>query len=205
MNETPWDPERYPTEIREEIPRYDELQARVVEATGDREARAILELGTGSGQTASLLLALHPQARLLGLDSSPEMLAAARKALPADRVELRSAQLEDALPEAEFDFVVSALTVHHLSAEDKADLFRRVARVLVPGGRFVLGDVVVPDRSEDAVTPLEEGFDRPDTTQAQLEWLRAAGLEAEVVWSEQDLAVLRADRPRQPPGALQPL
>ena len=91
---------------------------------------------------------------------------------------------------------MSALTVHHLAAEEKADLFRRVARVLVPGGRFVLGDVVVPDRSEDAVTPLEEGFDRPDTAQAQLEWLRAAGLEAEVVWSEQDLAVLRADRPR---------
>ena len=79
MNETPWDPERYPTEIREEIPRYDELQARVVEATGDREARTILELGTGSGQTASLLLALHPQARLLGLDSSPEMLGRSAK------------------------------------------------------------------------------------------------------------------------------
>jgi hypothetical protein len=49
----------------------------------------------------------------------------------------------------------------------------------------VLGDLVVPGRSEDAVMPLEEGFDRPDTAQAQLEWLRAAWLEAEVVWSEQ--------------------
>ena len=56
----------------------------------------------------------------------------------------------------------------------------------------MLGDVVVPDRPDDAVTPLEEGFDRPDTIEAQLDWLRAAGLDPEVVWTAQDLAVLRA-------------
>jgi tRNA (cmo5U34)-methyltransferase len=192
--ETPWDPVSYPTEIREEIARYDELQDRVVEATKDLRLDTILELGTGSGETASLLLALHPAARLLGVDSSRQMLAAAREALPADRVELRLAQLEDPLPAGPFDLVVSALTVHHLSAQEKADLFRRVAAVLRPGGRFVLGDVVVPDRPEDAVIPLEEGFDRPDTAEEQLGWLREARLDAEIVWTEQDLAVLRGDR-----------
>jgi tRNA (cmo5U34)-methyltransferase len=192
--ETPWDPVSYPTEIREEIARYDELQDRVVEATKDLSLDTILELGTGSGETASLLLALHPAARLLGVDSSRQMLAAAREALPADRVELRLAQLEDPLPAGPFDLVVSALTVHHLSAQEKADLFRRVAAVLRPGGRFVLGDVVVPDRPEDAVIPLEEGFDRPDTAEEQLGWLREARLDAEIVWTEQDLAVLRGDR-----------
>jgi tRNA (cmo5U34)-methyltransferase len=196
MSETPWDPESYSTEIRKEIPRYDELQARAVQATGDLEPRTILELGTGADQTASLLLTVHPQARLLGLDSSPEMLAAAREALPANRVELRLAQLQDALPAGPFDLIVSALTVHHLAAAEKADLFRCVARVLIPAGRFVLGDVVIPDRAEDAVIPLEEGFDRPDTAEAQIDWLRAAGLHAEVVWTERDLAVLRGDRPR---------
>jgi tRNA (cmo5U34)-methyltransferase len=192
--ETPWDPVSYPTEIREEIARYDELQDRVVEATKDLSLDTILELGTGSGETASILLALHPAARLLGVDSSRQMLAAAREALPADRVELRLAQLEDPLPAGPFDLVVSALTVHHLSAQEKADLFRRVAAVLRPGGRFVLGDVVVPDRPEDAVIPLEEGFDRPDTAEEQLGWLREARLDAEIVWTEQDLAVLRGDR-----------
>jgi tRNA (cmo5U34)-methyltransferase len=53
---------------------------------------------------------------------------------------------------------VSALAVHHLTAEAKADLFRRAAEALSPAGRFVLGDVVVPARPEDAVIPLEEGF-----------------------------------------------
>ena len=66
----------------------------------------------------------------------------------------------------------------------------------MPGGRFVLGDVVVPDRPEDVVIPLEEGLDRPDTAEAQFAWLRKAGLDAELVWKVQDLAVLRGDRPR---------
>jgi tRNA (cmo5U34)-methyltransferase len=195
VGEVPWDPASYPTEIREEIPRYDELQRQVVGATSALRPDTILELGTGVGETASLLLALHPEARLLGVDSSPQMLAAARAALPDDRVELRLAQLEDALPAGPFDLVVSALTVHHLSAGQKVDLFRRVAAVLHPTGSFVLGDVVVPDRPEDAVIPLEEGFDRPDTAEAQLAWLRGAGLDAKVVWTVDDLAVLRADRP----------
>jgi tRNA (cmo5U34)-methyltransferase len=98
------------------------------------------------------------------------------------------------LPVGPFDVVVSALTVHHLPAEDKADLFGRVAEVLRPGGRFVLGDVVVPDDPQDAVIPLEEGFDRPDSAGAQLTWLRGAGLDAGVVWAVQDLAVLCGNR-----------
>lgn len=183
VGEVSWDPASYPTEIREEIPRYDELQTRVVDATRDLRPDTILELGTGAGETAGLLLALHPEARLLGVDSSPQMLAAARGALPDDRVELRLARLEDALPAGPFDLVVSALSVHHLSAVEKVDLFRRVAEVLRPAGRFVLGDVVVPDRPEDAVIALEEGFDRPDTADAQLSWLCGAGLDAEVVWT----------------------
>jgi tRNA (cmo5U34)-methyltransferase len=199
VGEIPWDPSSYPTEIRDEIPRYDELQERVVESTTGIRVDTILELGTGAGETAGLLLALHPAARLIGVDSSAEMLAAARDLLPSDRVELRLARLEGELPAGPFDLVVSALAVHHLTPEEKARLYRRVAEALRHGGRFVLGDVVVPVRSEDAVIPLEEGFDRPDTVAAQLRWLAGAGLEAEVVWSAQDLAVLRADR-RAPPA-----
>jgi trans-aconitate methyltransferase len=196
VGEAPWDPVKYPTEIRAEVPRYDELQRRVVEATTDLRAEAILELGTGAGETATALLRSHPSATLVGVDSSPEMLAAARAALPAERVELRLAQLEDPLPEGPFDLVASALAVHHLTSAEKAGLFGRIAEVLGPGGRFVLGDVVVPERPEDAVIPIEEGYDRPDTVEAQVRWLRDAGLEAQVVWAVQDLAVIRGDRPR---------
>jgi trans-aconitate methyltransferase len=86
VGDTSWDPASYPREIREEIPRYDELKQRVMQATRGLEPRTILELGTGAGETAHLVLALHPEARMLVVDSSPAMLAA-RGALPVERVE----------------------------------------------------------------------------------------------------------------------
>jgi tRNA (cmo5U34)-methyltransferase len=91
--------------------------------------------------------------------------------------------------------VVSALAVHHLDAGGKRDLLRRVAAVLAPGGRLVLGDVVVPEDPADAVTPLEPGFDLPSTVADQLGWLADAGLDARVAWTRDDLAVLVACAP----------
>jgi tRNA (cmo5U34)-methyltransferase len=121
------------------------------------------------------------------------MLSSARAILPVDRVDLRLGRLEDPLPAGEFDLVVSVLAVHHLQADGKAALFRRIAGALVPEGRFVLADVVVPTRAEDAVVPIEEGFDFPDPLADQLRWLADAGLETDVVWSWKDLAVVRAE------------
>jgi tRNA (cmo5U34)-methyltransferase len=188
-------PDGYVERIREEVAGYDELQERVAAATAGVEARRILELGVGTGETARRVLALHPGARLTGIDSSAEMVERARESLPAEQVdELVVSRLEGPLPEGPFDLVVSALAVHHLDGGAKADLFGRVAAVLPPGGRFVLGDVVVPERPEDAVTPLTPDFDLPDRAADQLAWLEVAGLGAHLVWSSRDLAVLTGDR-----------
>jgi len=189
-----WEPDTYRDEIRVEIPRYDELQERVVAATGGLSVSRILELGVGTGETTRRLLDAHPRATLLGIDGSADMLAAARADLPAARVELRLSRLEDPLPDGTFDLVVSVLAAHHLPGEEKAALFERVATVLVPGGRFVLGDVVVPEDAQDAVIPLEEGFDLPDRVDDQVSWLAAARFDPQVVWRWKDLAVVSADR-----------
>ncbi len=198
-----WDAGGYLDLIRREVPEYEELQRQVADATGGG-LRRLLELGTGTGQTALALLERHPQAALTGLDASPDMLAAARAVLPADRVVLREARLEDPLPPGPFDAVASALAVHHLDGDGKADLFRRAAAVLEPGGRLVVGDVVVPEDPSDAVTPVEAGFDRPDTVAAQLRWLAAAGLRAEVVWQRRDLAVMVGVAPPDQPRGGRP-
>src|SRR5439155_15597381 len=120
------------------------------------------------------------------------MLARARETFPT--ADLRVGRLEDPLPDGPFDLVVSTLAVHHLDPAGKADLFRRVAAVLRPGGRFVLADVVVPERPEDAVIECTPGFDLPDPVLDQLEWLRAAAFEAAVAWTRRDLAVIVATR-----------
>jgi tRNA (cmo5U34)-methyltransferase len=187
-----WDPDGYLALLTADVPAYPELQARTAAATGTG-ARRVLELGVGTGETAQRVLARHPEAALVGVDSSPEMLAHARARLP--EADLRLARLEDPLPAGPFDVVVSALAVHHLDGPGKADLFRRVAAVLAPGGRFVIGDLVVPDDPADVVTAIDGVYDTPSSAAEQLAWLRAAGLAAELAWSHRDLAVLVADAP----------
>ena len=188
MSQFHFEPGTYLENMREDIPVFDELQEETAWATEGVAAEQILELGVGTGMTAKRVLARHREARLVGIDESESMLAAADV-----EGDLRVSRLEDPLPEGPFDLVVSCLAVHHLDAEGKRDLFRRIVAALRPGGRFVLADVIVPERAEDAVTPTTPGFDRPDRLDAQLDWLREAGFEAEKTWSWKDLAVVRAD------------
>jgi tRNA (cmo5U34)-methyltransferase len=184
-------PKEYLDMIRASVERFDEFQDAMADATRDLDARRILELGTGTGETARRVLESQPEAVLVGIDESEEMLEEARRSLPT-RTEFRAARLQEPLPDGPFDLVFSALTVHHLDPGEKADLFRRVAEVLRPGGRFVLGDVVVPERAEDAVTPLTEGFDLPDRLEDQFDWLHSAGFRPTTTWTWKDLAVISA-------------
>jgi tRNA (cmo5U34)-methyltransferase len=187
-----FDPETYLDVIRHEVPAYERLQDQVAEAASGLEVRSALDLGAGTGITARRIVERYPGAQLVGIDESHTMLEHARRAVPG--ADLRVARLEDPLPGGPFELVFSALAVHHLDGSGKADLFRRVATVLSPGGRFVVGDVVVPENPADAVTPIDDEYDKPSSVAEQLEWLAAASFEASLAWSERDLAVLVGDR-----------
>jgi tRNA (cmo5U34)-methyltransferase len=188
-----WDPGTYLALMCEEVPDYECLQEEAVAATGI-DAERVLELGTGTGETARRVLARHPRAALVGVDSSPEMLAHTRghalAALSPERVDLRVGRLEDPLPEGPFDLVIAVLAVHHLDGPGKAELFARVAGVLGPGGRLVLGDVVIPGDPADVVTPIDGDYDTPSSVADQQRWMAAAGLRPRVAWARRDLAVL---------------
>lgn len=191
MGQFHFHPDGYLELMLSEMPGYHRLQDATAAATG-RGAARILELGIGTGETARRVLARHPGASLVGIDASADMLAVARAALPP--ADLRVARLQDRLPPGPFDLVVSALAVHHLDAAGKADLFTRVAAVLEPRGRFVLGDVVVPEDPGNATTPLSPEYDLPSRVDDQLEWLRGAGFAPSVAWAAGDLAVLVGER-----------
>jgi tRNA threonylcarbamoyl adenosine modification protein (Sua5/YciO/YrdC/YwlC family) len=188
-----FDAATYAAEIREDLPAYDELQDELAGASG-AGARRILELGTGTGETARRLLARHPDALLVGIDENEQMLALASESLPDGRVSLLAGRIEDELPAGPFDLVASALCVHHLSGAGKAELFSRVRDALAPDGLFVLGDVVVPVDPALATTPLTPGYDHPSPLIDQVRWLSEAGLEPHVVWEHGDLAVVTARR-----------
>jgi tRNA (cmo5U34)-methyltransferase len=170
------DPDRYVDRIRAALLRYDELQEASIAAIPFQPGR-VLELGIGTGETTRHLLERFPDARVTGLDASAEMVFRAREL----GIEVRLARMEDPLPDGPWDLVLSVLSVHHLTSEQKRDLFRRVreqSRVLV------LGDHV---EAEQQSLPPEPGVDFLDRPERLAEWC-----DGKVVWSADDLAVVRA-------------
>jgi tRNA (cmo5U34)-methyltransferase len=191
-------PDSYPEHVRSRVPQYDELQQAVADATDATAATRILDLGAGTGETARRALEKHPGARVVLVDASAEMLAAAREALAADCIErIVVRRLEEPLPNGPFDLVVSALAIHHLESASKRVLFRRIGEVLAGGGRFVMADVFVPDDPERAATSASSPLDHPDRLDVQLRWLSEAGLEPRVVWTSGEFAVVTGERPAE--------
>lgn len=134
MGQFDWTPDEYLERIRARIPRYDELQEQAVAAIPFPPER-VLELGMGTGETTRRLIDAFPDAWVIGLDSSPDMVFRARQTY--DDVQL--ARMEDPLPDGPWDLVISVLSVNDLSDEQKKGLFRRVkdhSRSLVIGDAF---------------------------------------------------------------------
>jgi tRNA (cmo5U34)-methyltransferase len=138
----------------------------------------------------------HPDAALVCVDSSTDMLDIARGQLPA--ATFISSRLEDELPVGPFDLVVSAFAIHHLDGEAKRDLFRRVAQALSPEGRFAFLDVVAPTGEVADPIAIEEGVDKPSAVADMIHWLDQAGLQTEMVHLAGDLAILSARQTPQP-------
>jgi SAM-dependent methyltransferase len=174
------------------------------------EGETVLDLGSGAG--ADVLISARrvgPTGRAIGLDMTDEMLELARAnaaSAGVDNVEFVKGYIEDIpLPDASVDVVISNCVIN--LAGDKGKVLAEAARVLRPGGRFAVSDVIA-DPDMDAATRADmaayTGCIAGALTEDEFrDALSAAGLtDVEIsqthrVHESASSAIVRAQKPRE--------
>jgi arsenite methyltransferase len=173
------------------------------------EGETVLDLGSGGG--VDVLLSAQrvgPTGKAYGVDMTDEMLELARRnqrEAGADNVEFVKGTIEDVpLPDDSVDVVISNCVIN-LSAE-KSAVFREAARVLRPGGRFAVTDIVADPEMDDETrrdmaqwTGCIAGALTEANFRRQLETAGFEGIEIREthrVHEHAGSAIIRARRPR---------
>jgi arsenite methyltransferase len=164
-----------------------------------RAGETVLDLGSGAGFDAFLAAErVGPSGRVIGVDMTREMIRKARanaKRAGHANVEFREGDIE-VLPvdDASVDLVISNCVLNLVP--DKTQAFREIARVLKPGGRIAIADIVLdkplPERLKDDPDAHCSCVGGAISRKEYLSGLRAAGLADVRVVSETDAAELLA-------------
>jgi trans-aconitate 2-methyltransferase len=114
----------------------------LLSAVPGRDAKVVVDLGCGPGNSTEVLAGRFPEATVIGLDSSADMIAAARKRLPELRFEQADIEVwQDAGP---YDVILANAVFQWMS--DRGTLLPALVAKLAPGGSLA---VQMPDNLEE--------------------------------------------------------
>lgn len=210
---------QYDQQRKQLIPCFDDfyhLALTVLDYPGDTPS--VLDMGSGTGLFSEIVLKKYPKAKLTLIDLSENMLTIARQRFSgkSDVIYLQENYLTHEFDQP-FDFIISALSIHHLAGCDKQKLYRKCASLLPEGGVFINADQVLSPfdttealfsnqwkaqvessgLSHDAIKKAYErlSYDKPSTMADQLSWLLAGGFkEADVLYKYYHFCVLYAKK-----------
>jgi Methylase involved in ubiquinone/menaquinone biosynthesis len=134
----------YDKHRRAVIPHLDELYEVTADlAHSSKEKPRVLDLGAGTGLLTEYIFKRYPQADFTLMDLSGEMLAVARERFKGQS-NFRYVQADYVEEDfgGNYDIVISSLSIHHLSHENKEFLYRKVYTHLNKGGIFINADEV---------------------------------------------------------------
>ena len=202
MTSGDWDTGTYLAFADERGRPFADLVARVRHGAPAR----VVDLGCGEGALTASLARRWPDARVVGVDSSPAMLAAAARYAEPGRVDFVEGDVRDWVPDSPVDVLVCNAVLHWVPGH--AELLTRWADLLAPGGELAVqvpGNFRAPThtlltelcRSPRWSARLASAAPRPDAVlepAGYLDVLTAAGLEADV-WETTYLHVLTGDDP----------
>jgi len=144
----------YDDAIRRRIPLYREIQTLMTSLLPfpKKEYLRVLDLGCGTGETSISLLKEYPLARVTGIDSSPDLLEAARKKVKhttwrvdflCQDIRVAGGQWPVVKGTEEFDVIVSGFSLHFLTPDEKEEILRKCLALLKDGGMFIDSEAVL--------------------------------------------------------------
>jgi SAM-dependent methyltransferase len=114
---------------------------------------SVIDLGCGPGFPITVLL-VEEGLQVFGVDAAPSFIAAFQRNLPGTPIVCESV-LESRCFDRTFDAVLSIGLMFLLKAEEQHRLIRRLAEILVPGGRLLFTSSAKPAVWNDAMTGVE--------------------------------------------------
>lgn len=133
----------YNSTIERCFPRYREMLWALTDYLPPQEAvHSILELGCGTGNLTVALHAKYPNAHVTTVDLSEESLNVCRSRLnDASHLSVQQADFRELrFSESQFDLIASSISLHHLTSEEKQNLYREIYGWLREGGTFANAD-----------------------------------------------------------------
>jgi tRNA (cmo5U34)-methyltransferase len=138
--------------MRRALPGYDDLFSIATSLIPFESDRAIevLDLGAGTGLFSKHVLAAFPNARFTLVDLAEKLLDVARRRFAGRPAQFAyvTADYRELEPSPQVDVVISSLSIHHLTDDEKQELFRRVFRLIRDGGVFLNVDQILGESPE---------------------------------------------------------